>query len=63
MEQIKEGIPKAEIGAVRGLCGVCGTTDDLKQCTRCHLTSYCGKEHQAKDWPSHKKVQVQFLVS
>ncbi|KDQ59689.1 hypothetical protein JAAARDRAFT_175173 [Jaapia argillacea MUCL 33604] len=36
-------------------CGVCESTKNIKQCARCKSISYCSKEHQLLDWPTHKK--------
>jgi hypothetical protein len=36
-------------------CIVCGSQDDVKQCQRCKLISYCGREHQLQDWDIHRK--------
>ncbi|KAN0127298.1 hypothetical protein V8E53_014902 [Lactarius tabidus] len=35
-------------------CLVCGTTAP-KSCSGCKSVSYCGAEHQKKDWQSHKE--------
>eukprot|EP01080_Neovahlkampfia_damariscottae_P001635 gene1635-12760_t len=37
------------------VCSVCGSTSDLKRCSRCKKVSYCCIEHQKKDWSTHKK--------
>jgi len=37
-------------------CHVCGVTINLRQCSKCRQVSYCGKEHQTKDWKTHKKI-------
>jgi hypothetical protein len=37
------------------ICKVCQKAENTKKCTRCGVAFYCGKEHQAADWPSHKK--------
>jgi TPR repeat protein len=36
-------------------CAVCGAAD-AAVCARCRLVGYCGREHQSKDWPAHKRV-------
>ena len=38
------------------VCSVCGSTSDLKRCSRCKKVSYCCIEHQKKDWTTHKKL-------
>ncbi len=35
-------------------CGYCGKSEKLLRCTKCKLASYCNRECQKKDWPSHK---------
>ncbi|XP_043479684.1 uncharacterized protein LOC122509581 [Leptopilina heterotoma] len=37
-------------------CNVCKKTTDLKRCSRCHMISYCGTEHQKNNWHIHKKI-------
>lgn len=36
-------------------CGVCHETENLQKCTRCTVMRYCGREHQAADFASHKR--------
>jgi len=36
-------------------CTVCGATQNLKRCSKCHVVYYCGREHQTQDWKRHKK--------
>lgn len=39
------------------MCHVChffGENTSLKRCGACQLISYCGQEHQKKDWPQHR---------
>eukprot|EP00798_Chlamydomonas_sp_ICE-L_P021143 gene21143-28033_t len=41
------------------LCEVCGRREEagktkIKLCQRCKCGSYCGKECQTEDWPTHK---------
>ena len=41
------------------VCEVCakGFKDsDLRRCTRCRVTVYCGSECQRKDWKVHKQM-------
>lgn len=40
-------------------CNICiqegqSSAAEVKQCTRCQLISYCGIEHQKKDYKRHK---------
>ena len=35
-------------------CAGCGKTEGLRQCTKCHVARFCGKECQARVWPTHK---------
>ena len=49
-----------EIGAQE--CKVCRTTDHLSQCSRCHLVTYCCREHQIQDWKNHKEFCKASLV-
>jgi MYND finger len=35
------------------VCTVCNATSKLR-CGKCKDTYYCGREHQAEDWPEHK---------
>ncbi|XP_033209629.1 uncharacterized protein LOC117168246 [Belonocnema kinseyi] len=41
-------------------CQICYCIDNekspLKRCSRCHLVSYCSKDHQAKDYKQHKSL-------
>lgn len=41
------------------MCHVCRCfgekSPNLKRCSACGLISYCSKEHQLKNWPSHKQ--------
>ena len=39
-------------------CEVCGTTEHLMVCSRCHSVAYCSAEHQKEDWKKHKAVCV-----
>lgn len=34
-------------------CAVCGE-DASQRCLHCGVLGYCGKEHEKKDWASHK---------
>jgi hypothetical protein len=38
----------------RKSCHHCGSLGDLKQCAKCGVNVYCGRECQVADWPSHK---------
>ncbi|KAK7072639.1 hypothetical protein SK128_012616 [Halocaridina rubra] len=38
----------------KGLCGVC-ESQAQQACGGCGLVYYCSKEHQRKDWPSHRQ--------
>ncbi|CAH1964733.1 unnamed protein product [Acanthoscelides obtectus] len=42
-------------------CAECGEPAELK-CSACKLVSYCGKEHQKKDWKNHKAVCRPFEI-
>lgn len=35
-------------------CGTCKTEQGLVRCQGCQVVFYCGREHQASDWPHHK---------
>ena len=35
-------------------CDKRGYGDELKSCSRCNCSFYCGKEHQVADWSRHK---------
>lgn len=41
-------------------CHICHCLDKsekpLKRCSSCNMISYCGTEHQAQHWPTHKKL-------
>ncbi|WEW61911.1 hypothetical protein PRK78_007411 [Emydomyces testavorans] len=37
-------------------CGVCGKKKDLLRCSGCKVMPYCGREHQAAHYPSHKSA-------
>lgn len=37
-------------------CEVCGKTEHLMVCSRCHGVAYCCAEHQKEDWKKHKLV-------
>ncbi len=32
----------------------CNVNDSLRVCSRCKTTYYCGKDHQRRDWKSHR---------
>lgn len=36
-------------------CSIC-SIDSSMVCSKCKLVSYCSKEHQKEDWPTHKEV-------
>ena len=37
-------------------CAICGPkTEPVKNCSRCHMISYCGRNHQLEDFEVHKK--------
>lgn len=38
-----------------GVCPVCGEHATLK-CGNCRRAFYCGKSHQARDWPCHRSA-------
>ena len=35
---------------------LCNLVDDLRVCSRCKVTYYCGKDHQRRDWKTHKNI-------
>lgn len=35
-------------------CAVCGLSDNLLRCARCHSSYYCSRQHQKQDWKQHK---------
>jgi hypothetical protein len=38
-------------------CGACEQhPNHFKSCAACRIPTYCCKEHQTEDWPSHKKA-------
>ena len=41
-------------GANERFCAVCGSSDNLKQCSGCGCVYYCCKDHQRADWKLHK---------
>lgn len=36
------------------VCNVCGQSQNVYRCSRCHSAFYCSKEHQKKHWKLHK---------
>ena len=39
------------------LCWNCfALSEDLKKCSKCRISRYCGKDCQRKDWKAHKVV-------
>ncbi|XP_051156938.1 uncharacterized protein LOC127278971 [Leptopilina boulardi] len=38
------------------VCNCFGEKVNLKRCGACDMISYCSKEHQLKDWSSHKEI-------
>lgn len=46
--------------AVCGGCGKPNTGGDLKRCTKCLVTHYCGVECQKIRWSEHKRVCKEF---
>ena len=51
-------ITKPAVASKAGVCCVCGAApgagQKLKRCTACKCVSYCSRECQTQDWPSHK---------
>ncbi|KAF1811650.1 hypothetical protein P152DRAFT_47717 [Eremomyces bilateralis CBS 781.70] len=39
-------------------CRICGKTEGTMRCGRCKVVAYCGKEHQKRDWNTHKRACV-----
>jgi len=37
------------------LC-VCGNPNNLRTCSACHVTSFCSRECQKREWPLHKQI-------
>eukprot|EP01117_Protostelium_nocturnum_P008467 TRINITY_DN3030_c0_g1_i1.p1 TRINITY_DN3030_c0_g1~~TRINITY_DN3030_c0_g1_i1.p1 ORF type:complete len:590 (+),score=165.38 TRINITY_DN3030_c0_g1_i1:25-1794(+) len=37
-------------------CDGCEKLNPAKKCSRCKVASYCSRECQVKEWPTHKKV-------
>jgi hypothetical protein len=37
-------------------CQICQKSNGLNTCGKCKVVQYCGREHQANDWPAHKVV-------
>jgi hypothetical protein len=37
-------------------CGTCKTEQGLVRCQACQVIFYCGRNHQASDWPQHKQT-------
>ncbi|KAK4196778.1 hypothetical protein QBC40DRAFT_268203 [Triangularia verruculosa] len=35
-------------------CEICHQTDSLMRCSGCSVYYYCNRDHQTKDWPTHK---------
>ncbi|XP_043473805.1 uncharacterized protein LOC122505960 [Leptopilina heterotoma] len=56
---IDSSCPTDEKFYFANMCHAChsygGENINLKRCSACGLVSYCCKEHQVKDWPSHKQ--------
>ncbi|PIL24064.1 hypothetical protein GSI_13815 [Ganoderma sinense ZZ0214-1] len=52
--------PSGLVYPLAGSCACCerdataADTADMKKCSKCKLTRYCGAECQKKDWPRHK---------
>lgn len=46
---------KDPMGSDQLNCKVCGKKEGVMRCSRCKTVGYCGKEHQAMDWKSHKR--------
>ncbi|XP_043466814.1 uncharacterized protein LOC122501429 [Leptopilina heterotoma] len=49
---------KAKAVYFTNMCHIChcyGEKVKLKRCSACDMISYCSKEHQKEDWPSHKQ--------
>jgi hypothetical protein len=45
-------------------CRACGETGaKMPKCSRCETVSYCSKECQARDWPTHKKMCKQMKAN
>ncbi|ORY03678.1 hypothetical protein BCR34DRAFT_545017 [Clohesyomyces aquaticus] len=37
-------------------CAYCPKTTQLNICSKCKVVQYCGRDHQAADWPIHKAL-------
>ncbi|KAM0700537.1 hypothetical protein Q7P35_012258 [Cladosporium inversicolor] len=37
-------------------CSTCKTEQGLAHCQGCQVVFYCGRDHQASDWPQHKQT-------
>ncbi|KAJ3104609.1 hypothetical protein HDU96_008861 [Phlyctochytrium bullatum] len=47
---------KQNLSQKKGACNKCGSTGELKQCSKCKVAEYCSRECQVADWKEHKKV-------
>jgi hypothetical protein len=49
------GRDKGLDGSTCAHCGLSSQAQKLLQCSRCHKTSYCGRNCQVEDWKLHKR--------
>lgn len=55
-QELKERLDQVEM-VLNKQCFACQTTsNDLKQCSRCHCALYCSVKCQTAHWPLHKQV-------
>ena len=62
-ESDNEMIPAVVVQGVRVLeCDYCGNPNLTRklQCSACHASCYCSKEHQKKDWKRHKPLCLRY---